>query len=181
MQKRNLQFGALFAFAALSLMISAMAWSQQPVPQRGVPWPQQAAPKSAPAATANAPAASPAKAAVAPAATAAAVDVDSNESRGGWRTACIKDLKQFCRGASGGHAKRECLETNSAKTSSACRVSLDDRNDLRKEARRICRGDLAKLCPETNGGKDELQCLRQKPAELTGPCDAAMKDLAGRL
>jgi hypothetical protein len=103
---------------------------------------------------------------------------NTDEQRGGWRSACIKDVKQFCRSVSGGHEKRGCLETNSAKISPGCRTRLDERNDLRQEARRVCRVDLAIHCPETSGGSGELQCLRQKAQQLAPPCSEAMKALA---
>jgi hypothetical protein len=156
------KFAPAVAIATALLMsaIGVSSQAQQPTPKN----PPIAAAKAAPAQSAP---------------TAAAPPVNTDETRGGWRSACLKDVKQFCRSVSGGHDKRACLETNTAKISPACRTSLDDRSDQRQETRRVCRVDLAIHCAEVAGGTAEIQCLRQKAQLLSPPCGDAMKALAG--
>ena len=99
----------------------------------------------------------------------------TDESRGGWRSACAQDLKDLCRRTSGGSAKRLCLNANLSKVSQGCQAALNERRQQRAEALRACGAELQSLCKDvvgSNGAK--LQCLHQKTAEATPACAQAL-------
>jgi hypothetical protein len=104
--------------------------------------------------------------------------IKSDETRGGWRGGCRRDLAQYCRGASGGRAKRDCLDANANKLSQACQAALVERRQSRAKVRQICRGDLQRLCANVVGGSGEkLRCLADKSAEVGPDCARALVSL----
>jgi len=110
--------------------------------------------------------------------TAQAKPDPADETRGGWRGACRRDVTQFCRAAVGGRAKRQCLDVNLTKVSAPCQAALGERRRQRAEARQTCRADTEKLCKDVVGGSAKLQCLRQKAAEVGPDCAKALAGLA---
>jgi hypothetical protein len=101
-----------------------------------------------------------------------------NDTRGGWRSACVNDVKQFCRGTSGGPAKRLCLDANLAKLSAPCQGALNDRRAVRSAARRACSKELQSICKDITGTRGaKFQCLQQKVVEASPECAKALANL----
>jgi hypothetical protein len=104
------------------------------------------------------------------------------EGRGGWRTACVIDIKQFCRGSSGGSAKRRCLDAAAAKLSAPCKTAMADRRQVRAETRKACAVEIGSLCGDVKGGGAKLKCLQTKAvvpgAAVGAPCGKGLAKLA---